>query len=77
MKNQIENDDATLFSSALFSEILWFVWHRNGFTAESAAQLVGLGEALWVALSKCMDIQHMQLVTWVVQFEKQQGRHPK
>lgn len=49
----------------------------NGFIAESAAQLVGLGEALWVALSKCMDIQHMQLVTWVVQFEKQQGRHPK
>lgn len=77
MKSQIENDDATLFSSALFSEILQFVWHRTGFIAESAAQLVGLGEALRVALSECMDLQHMHLVTWVVQFEKQQGRHPK
>lgn len=77
MKNQIENDDATLFSSAWFSEILWFIWHRTGFIAESVAQLVGLGEALRVALPKCMDIQHTQLVTWVVQFEKQQGRHPK
>ena len=30
-----------------------------------------------MALSKCVDTQHMQLVTWVVQFEKQWGRHLK